>query len=246
LKSYKISLMGLHAARNGFQHQGIIPDLNSVLNQFKPLAETFLQAVSKQKIGIDWANVSLSLLIRNEEIAAIIKKSEQAFSTCNYVAASAYLVYAFELTKAFAKLYIFGSGLSTARKGLEKYRKDDPLIKYVTTLDEEIETFKLGLNYKDYRYYLDVAQFAGVKGILDELPSSNEGKTVKEIMEKLGSVSMLTNNLLKEWCICVNDFILKFILQTESNPRITVTLIQQFMKGVTEGLSKMSKDSKLG
>ncbi len=192
LKSYQISLMGLRAARNGFQHQGIVPDLNSVLNQFKPITETFLQAVSKQKMGIEWTNVSLSLLIRNEEIAAIIKKSEQEFSICNYVAAAAYLISAFELTKAVATLYIFGSGLSTAREGLKKYRKDDPLVKYVTTLDEEIETFKLGLNYKDFRYYLDVAQYAGVKSILDDLPSSNEDEAVKEIMKKT-RLSSITN-----------------------------------------------------
>jgi len=244
LKSYKVSLMGLHAARNGFQHQGIIPDINSVTSQYKPLAETFLQTISQQKLGIDWASVSLSLLIRNEEIAGLIKKSERAFAICDYVTAAAYLIYAFESTKALAKLYIFGSGLSSAREGVKKYRKNEPLVRYITTLDEEIETFKLGLNYKDFRYYLDVAQIAGLTSVLDELPSAKEEEAITEIIQKLRSVSILTDALLKEWCICVNDFILRFILRTESNPRITVTLIQEFMKGVAEGLSKLSKNSK--
>jgi len=241
LKSYRVSLMGLHSARNGFQHQGVIPDVNSVTNQYKPLAETFLQTLSKQKLGIEWSNVSLSLLIRNEEIAAIVKKSEQAFATGDYFTSAAYLIYAFESIKAFAKLHIFGSGLSYARTDAKKYRKDEALVKYITILDEEIETFKLGLSYKDFRYYLDIARVAGITGILDELPNEEENKVVVQIIKKLRSDSVLTDALLKEWVLCANDFVLKFIIRMESNPRITVTLLKQFMKGVADGLSKISK-----
>jgi len=244
LKTYKTALMGLHGARNGFQHQGIVPDISAVLNEYKPFAENFLQVVSKQKFGINWAEVSLSLLIKNGEIGAIIKKAEQAFSAGDYLSTTAYLIYAFESTKAFARFYISGSGLSLIRKKMEKYRKDNPIVQYITTLDEEIETFKLGLNYKDFRYYLDVAQLAGVKGILDEIPSTNEEAAIREFKLKIESAKILTDNSLKTWCVCVNDFVLTFILRTEANPRITIALLQQFMKGAIEGLEKVSKQGK--
>jgi len=55
--------------------------------------------------------------------------------------------------KTIARIFIFGSGLSLQRARIQKLRKD-PTIRFLTILDEEIETFKLGLNYVDLRNYL--------------------------------------------------------------------------------------------
>lgn len=66
LRKYKLSLLTLRRARNGFQHHGLIPDLNTILNEYRPLTEQTLNEVSSRGFGLEWKDVSLSLLIRDE------------------------------------------------------------------------------------------------------------------------------------------------------------------------------------
>jgi hypothetical protein len=235
LKNCKQSLIVLRGARNGFQHQGIIPDINVVLNEYKPLAEYVLKFISKKKFGLEWEDISLSLLIQDENIRAWIKESEKSFAAEDYVTAAAYLIYTFEAVKSLAQMCIFGSGLLSKRFELTKKYRKDALIEYVTTLDEEIEIFKLGLSYTDFRNYLDVASHVGIDSILYTIPEDTES-LFSDYKQKLSTFP--DRELLRTWCINMHDFILKFAIRTESNQRVAPKLIGKLLKEFSDGFIK--------
>ena len=147
LKNHKLSLLVLRKARNGFQHDGIIADLTTVLREYRPLTEYVLKLICEQSLGLRWEDVSLSLLIKNETIKNLHRKAERAYVQGDYITATAYLIYTFEAVKTVAREHIFGSGLSLHRfKMKSRGNREKDLVQYLTTLDEEIEVFKLGLS----------------------------------------------------------------------------------------------------
>lgn len=242
LKNYKLALLVLHRARNGFQHDGIIPDLNTVLREYKPLTEHILKSISKQKLGYRWEEISLSLLIRDKTINKLYRKAEDSFQKGDYVTATAYLIYTFEVVKSIARMYIFGSGLSSSRDNMKKRYKDH-IVRYLTTLDEEVEAFKLGLNYLDLRNYLDVASCTGINSILYAIPyNTKEEMVINEFKQKLEK-TIEDTDLLKKWCVNIRDPILKFIIRTEANWRTSLEVLNKLVKAVIEGLSKVFEKS---
>jgi len=78
----------------------------------------------------------------------------------------------------------------------KKYRKD-ALIEYVTILDEEIEIFKLGLSYTDFRNYLDVASHVGIDSILYTIEDTES--LFSDYKQKLSTFP--DRELLRTWCI---------------------------------------------
>jgi hypothetical protein len=234
LKSFKREILVLRAARNGFQHQGIIPDLSVVVNEYKPLAEQSLKCIFKQKFGLDW-DVSLSVLIQTNMIRRLFKEYEKSFAEGDIASSAAYLIFTFEAVKFLAQLKIFGSGLSSTRNTVStRYRKDDPFVKYVTTLDEEIEIYKLGLDYADFRNYLDLAHVIGINSILYQIPSL-EASVIKDYSQKLGNID---KDLMTKWCLNMSEFILKFVLRTESNERISLQALTKLFDGLTKSWNK--------
>lgn len=243
LKKYRLSLSVLHKARNGFQHDGIIPDLNTVLREYKPLTEHALRSISKLKFGLGWEDVSLSLLIRDETIKRLYRKAEQSFINGHYTTATAYLIYTFEIVKKTARTHIIGSGLSLYRPDIKKADyKDNLLVKYLLTLDEEIETFKLGLDYVDLRYYFDMASFVGINTILYDIPDNTaEEAIIEQFKGKLEKNVILKeteySNPMKEWYINMREPILKFIIRTETHPKPTLQRLYGLIKRLTERIN---------
>lgn len=243
LKKCKLSLLTLHRARNGFQHHGLIPDLDTILSEYRPLTEQTLNEVSRREFDHEWKNVSLSLLIRDETVKTLYRKAEESFKGEDFVTAVAYLIYAFEVTKTIAKLKIFGAGLSYHRlkiKGMSG--KDKVFADYLTTLDAEIEAFKLGLNYMDLRNYLDVAQNVGIHSVLYEMPiNKTEEVVIADFKKKLQEV-FVDHNPLKEWQVKMRDAILKFIIRSEANSRFSIDQFSKLTEAVISGLSKNFKE----
>jgi hypothetical protein len=242
LKKCRLSLLRLHRARNGFQHHGLIPDLNTILSEYMPLTEQTLNEVSSREFGLEWKNVSLSLLIRDETVKTLYRKAEESFKGEDFVTAVAYLIYAFEVTKTIAKLKIFGAGLTSLRNKIKDVsHKDKVVVDYLTTLDEEIETFKLGVNYMDLRNYLDVAQNVGIDSILDEIPiNKTEGLVIADFKKKLQE-AFIDQSLLKEWYAKMRIAVLKFIIRSEANSRLSIDQFSKLANAVISGLSESFK-----
>lgn len=74
LKKCRLSLLTLRRARNGFQHQGVIPDLSMVLNEYVTLTERTLNEITTREFGLQWKDVSSSLLIRDETVRTLYGK----------------------------------------------------------------------------------------------------------------------------------------------------------------------------
>jgi hypothetical protein len=243
LRKCRLSLLRLHRARNGLQHHGLIPDLNTILSEYMPLTEQTLNEVSSREFGLEWKNVSLSLLIRDETVKTLYRKAEESFKGEDFVTAVAYLIYAFEVTKTIAKLKIFGAGLSYHRlkiKGMSG--KDKVFADYLTTLDEEIEAFKLGLNYMDLRNYLDMAQNVGIRSVLYEIPmNKTEELVIADFRTRLQEASV-DHNPLKEWQVKMRDAILKFIIRSEANSRFSIDQFSKLTEAVISGLSENFKE----
>jgi hypothetical protein len=242
LKKQKLSLLTLHRARNGFQHQGMIPDLNTVQSEYKPLAEQTLNEVSSREFGLEWKDVSLSLLIGDETVRMLYKKAEESFKKADFNAAVAYLIYAFEVTKQIAKLKIFGTGLSSLRLKIKSASgKDKVIVDYLTALDEEIEVFKLGLNYMDLRNYLDMAQIVGIGSVLHEMPINLTEEIVITNFKKKLQEMFVDDNPLKEWYLKMSDAILKFIIRSEANSRFSMDQFSKLAEAIISGLSEAFK-----
>lgn len=236
LKSKEMQLKIFRRARNDFQHYGIIPSLNTVINEYKPLLEQIFNLICTKIFHVEWKDISLSLLIKDKKIRELYQKSEKSFTECDYLTSASYLIYTFEYVKKLAKLYIFGSGLSGYRFILKD--NDDDLTNYVMTLDEEIETFKLKLDYVDLRNYLDMAHIAGIENILYDLPSEEKEENIvnayKKNLEKIPDAT-----ILKEWCLKMRDPILRFIIRTEESWRWIIPIIRK----ITDSLPSVFKEN---
>ena len=237
LERQKLSLLRLHNARNAFQHDGIIPNLDSVLHEYIPLAEDTLGVVSKE-LGLLWQEVSLSLLIRDEKTKGLFEKAEKAFEKKDYLTATAYSVYTFEHVKDESRNRISGSGIAFNRFLVAFGATDKTVITYLTKLDEEIETFKLGLDYVDLRNYLDMARFVGIDSILCQFPTGKKDVIIDTYREKLKNElnnNVLTPDSLRNWYIKMKIPILKFALRTERAWRLSTEMINETVRRALEG-----------
>ena len=190
LRQSELQLSYMHTARNGFQHQGIVPDSNIVKGEYLGLTYDVLQLISKKRFGVDWGDISLASMIRDEEIRKLYLESEKLVSNGDFAGAAATIIYAFELTKNVARLTIQGSGIQWYRWAAYKDNTENYLRNYILALDKEIETFKLGLDYIELRNYLDVAEIAGVEGILYSLPDDKSAvDVIADFKAKLAQLS---------------------------------------------------------
>jgi hypothetical protein len=245
LEGQKLSLLRLHNARNAFQHDGNIPNLDSVLHEYIPLAEATFGVVSKE-LGLPWEEVSLSLLIRDQKTKGLFEKAEKAFEKKDYLTATAYLVYTFEHVKDVARSQISGSGILFNRFTVRYGATSEAVIDYLTKLDEEIETFKLGLDYINLRNYLDMARHVGIDSILCQFPTGAKDEVViSTYREKLKNGlknNILTQDSLRNWYIRMKIPILKFALRTERVWRLSAEMLNEVIRhALTDRTNKQTK-----
>ena len=227
------SLLSLHLARNGFQHNGIVPDVSGVTGEYQPLTLRVMKVVSQKRFGIEWDQISLSLLIKNTESRTLDQKAESAFVSGDWTNCASYLIYTFESMKQVAQTRIYGSGVTLYRMKSAESANDPDTRAYVSVLDQEIETFKLGLDYLDLRNYLDVAQTVGIHTILDVITLTEEEALIGTFVSVLqGSYSEEGVNFLREWCGRMRGPILRFILKTEADERFSGTFISEALRKI--------------
>lgn len=73
----------LHEVRNIIQHQGDIPDEETVI-KYKGYTQEFLKEVVKNEFGISFDELSLASLIEDEELRKTIQKAEEYFKKGEY------------------------------------------------------------------------------------------------------------------------------------------------------------------
>ncbi len=79
----KQEMLELRRIRNQVQHAGIIPSHEAVL-RYKDYVEKFLKRTVKENFNVEFDEVSMAVLIENENIRRRIIRAEKEFSNGNY------------------------------------------------------------------------------------------------------------------------------------------------------------------
>lgn len=248
LRQSELQLSYMHTARNGFQHQGIVPDSNIVKGEYLGLTYDVLQLISKKRFGVDWGDISLASMIRDEEIRKLYLESEKLVSNGDFAGAAATIIYAFELTKNVARLTIQGSGIQWYRWAAYKDNTENYLRNYILALDKEIETFKLGLDYIELRNYLDVAEIAGVEGILYSLPDDKSAvDVIADFKAKLAQLSETSPPSAPSplWCRQAQDTLLNFVVRTESVQRAFTKQVREYYEALAARMEREEREKRI-
>jgi hypothetical protein len=209
-------IKNMRKARNVVQHHGIIPS-SSDLDRYTTLTKMVLNEVIKEVFNIDFADISLSMLIKDEVTKTLYAKAETAYSFKNYKEALIYSASAFEFAKNKEQGRIFGSTLSHYRdkKGTRDVEK---------LLMEEIEVLKLRLDYKKYQNYRQIFSFS-IKPFTQL--NSFLGSDVEHITQETSVIikkaieswqNLKPDKMIENVRFCI-DFTLEAILRWEAVPR---------------------------
>ena len=154
------TLKQMRITRNKIQHNGILPS-KSMADRFFKAAEKMFENLTKEYLEINWQDISLAGLIENKNISNACKKSEELFHEGKYLDASKYLIMSFEVCKMARQASQFGSNMLAkqvdAKILIDEFQRLRPLFEYIDKINEEIEIFKLDLDYikwRDYRLLL--------------------------------------------------------------------------------------------
>jgi hypothetical protein len=146
---HEVEIKNMHRARNNVQHHGIVPSIDDV-ERYRTVTYEVLSNLSRSILGIEFEEISLSGMIKDELVRTLYKKAEQAYFSANYEEALICIASAFEKAKSVEQSNIHGSGLMWAVFGQQQ-------VDAVTTkLIEEVEILKLRLDYKKYQKYRDI------------------------------------------------------------------------------------------
>lgn len=212
-------LMNLRAARNNIQHHGIVPAAEEV-RRYHILTEDIMSDITSELFEIQFQEISLGMLIKDETTSKLYSDAEKAFSSENYPEALKFYIAAFELAKNIEQGRIYGSGLSfkmivATNKNTNAEKK---IIRYANALAEEIEVLKLRLDYKKYQKYREISPklkpflFVG-------LPETDITQIITKIEEILGDALRKEKSTLKKHAEFCSSFAIESILRWESIPR---------------------------
>lgn len=158
---HELEIKNMHKARNGVQHHGIIPNLED-LKRYESLVQEVLANCTSKIFDLNFDDISLSLLISDKLNRELYRKSEDVFYRKDFKNCIIYCVAAFERAKHNEQLRIFGSHSLFYRHSLGIEYDTDPKIRLlanaIENLNEEIEIFKLRLDYKKYQKYREYFQ----------------------------------------------------------------------------------------
>jgi len=149
----------MHKARNNVQHNGILLSTEQVSGYFASIQKLFFE-LSDRCFGIKWNDVSLALLIQDNEASADYREVERLINEKNFKQATKRLILLFERSIQLRQADQYGSNITQARSSAEKSSKKDQraLYDYTYKIEQELEVKKLDLDYKrwrDYRFILN-------------------------------------------------------------------------------------------
>lgn len=212
---HEVEIRNMHRARNNIQHHGIMPSIDDV-ERYKTVTHEVLSNLSKSILGLEFEEISLSDLIKDDLVKTLYKKAEEAYFSANYEDALVYVAGTFEQAKKLEQGRIFGSGLML--KWLQSGNVDD----LTSKLMEEIEILKLRLDYKKYQKYRDIFERSlkpftcTSSDTMDDIVSEIRKLTASSISAWHGRDK---GELKKETIFCL-VFVLDSILRWEAVPRL--------------------------
>lgn len=202
----------LHEARNLVQHSGIMVSRSHAEGYFV-----------KAEIGLKWQDISLAMLIRDDEVASFYKKAEEYFASKQYLQSAKMMIRAFEKAKENRQFNQFGSYILVQRLAAEdgiSKNENDPkrrLLNYMNKLYAELEVLKLGLDYKGWREYRLMLGTLDPDDDLSELTVPVPTVTRKEY-----DIMLFTSkeNEIEQWLVKTMPFVLQSILQWQEKSGI--------------------------
>lgn len=244
------SLIELHRARNGIQHSGIIPDV-SIAERYKTITETTLSILAKYVFSMEWAQISVGLLVKNNVLRELYSLAEAEYEKCNYTEAAFALLATFELGKLFEQSRIWGSGISWKRETIAKdTHSPKSIIEYTKAIEDEVEILKLGLDYKSYMRYKEISP-----SIIGPFKHPFGSKHIGELQEASEVLSIVKQELgdklvydqhdtkLQEWVMFALTFVVENLLHWEMVSRPSYLELFNF-SGLLESLTKAPESEK--
>lgn len=218
------AIVNIHQMRNFVHHSGIVPSHDQVY-EFEYVVKEFLAKLIRQVFSLDFSDISMGELIKNNDVRELYKASEAAFFSGDYRKVLINGIAAFELAKNLERGALFGSGITRYRiRGTEDSQWP---INYITALDEEVELFKLRLDYKKYQTY---------RQFFDDLRPLTSIKTAKEVEALIGNnLDSMPQNIQKERAKFCLEFAIESILRWESFAR------PSFIEMMLERVSRLEK-----
>jgi len=241
LKENESGLIELHLARNGVQHNGIIPTISSV-ERFRATTEMVLSNLAADDFGISWNKISMSLLIDDPVVRELYLMAEKYVDSKQYVEAAQSLVATFEFLKRKEIDRRFGSGILEKRWAAKKASQDseDPHVKrladYTLALEKEIEILKLGVDYKCYQKYRDVFSIEPFDSVAVPVTEKDAEAVLRAVQEKYGTETLFNEHpeFLQEWLIFAFEFVIDNAIRWQSTWRL----------GLVEALSYIGREDK--
>ena len=205
-------ITNLHNVRNAIQHHGLIPDENEV-RRYCILTQKVVDNVTSKLFGLEYEDLSLALLIKDEQIHELFSKANSAYEKANYQKTIIYCVTAFERAKNNEQILLHGSGI-IIKKIIAQGTIPKPIEEYLEIVTEELEILKLRLDYKKYQKYRDISH--ELKPFLWISSEDAVSKVKKIISNKLAEFEASSLKDCARFCL---DFTIESILRWESVPR---------------------------
>jgi hypothetical protein len=200
----------MHEARNLIQHSGIMISQTHA-TRYLTQAEEILPKISRETLGIDWEDISLAMLIEDEQVAEYYREGERLYKQRDFKNAALKIIEAFETAKVkrqagqSGSLVFFDAMLARNAANRSKSPTASSIINYIDKVYSEVEVLKMGLDYKEWREYrLPLGSLNPYEDILKKLRNA----TPKD----KPSLLTMTNDEIRTWLTRVTPFIIRSIL----------------------------------
>jgi hypothetical protein len=174
-----LAITRLHYARNQIQHHGLLPDESQRQRLGQEALESFRELL-KSAVGIPLDAISVARLFIDPVSQELYKRAELARRERRPSDAALCLVTAFEHARGDEQDRIVGSYITLAHTiaaipdGGPPKHVHRSLMGYAEKIHEEVEVLKLGLNYKSYRKYTDIAKSKLSPEYLQQIPHGSD------------------------------------------------------------------------
>lgn len=236
----KSSINELHGIRNNIQHNGLTI-AESQASRYFDIVQKMFNLSSKSIFDIDWDFISLSILIKDKDIADYIQNAEKSFADNDFATSAKYLIMAFELSMMVRQMTQFGSGISLLSESAKISATNNPALKplfnYVETIEEELEILKMGLEYNSWKGYRHELDDLNPKNVLYDYDKTKELDVEKIPLFKEDA------QVIEDWTRRNFSFVTETILMWQNSLTTAgkpTTDLQEFMGE----MSKLMKEEK--
>lgn len=177
LAGYRSGMDAMNKARVSFKHHGNSPDTQTILRHLARTTE-FAEVLSREAFGLEFDQISLLALVRNEPVRAQLEAAQNAHRADNLAEAAQSVAIAFEyllrdrrdsgLTRgsgvfrtkpSFAPTRRDLEGLAPAQQGPARtssavnYRKLGAVVDWLEGIDKVLNVLTMGVDAVEYRFF---------------------------------------------------------------------------------------------